>query len=71
MTQLPLILCDAKEEKPQFNPSTHDLPETSDTEVLYIGRIHIKPRVARQTTSSTLAEENDKPRLTPIPTEYQ
>ena len=67
MTQLPLILCDAKAEKPQFNPSTRDLSEPSDTEVLYIGRVYIEPRTAHQTVSSTLAEEHDKPRLNPIP----
>jgi len=69
--QLPLILRDAKAEKPHFNPNTRDLSEPSDTEVLYIGRIHIEPCIARQTMSSTLAEEHDKPHLNPIPTEYQ
>jgi len=70
-TQLPLILRDARAEKPQFNPNTHDLSELSETEVLYIGRIYVEPRIARQTMSSTLAEEHDKPRLNPIPAEYQ
>src|SRR5882672_8611930 len=70
-TQLPLILRDAKAEKLQFNPSTRDLAEPLDSEVLYIGRIYIEPRVARQTMSSTLAEEHDKPQLNPIPKEYR
>jgi len=35
--QLPLILRDAKAEKPQFNPNTRDLPESPDSEVLYVG----------------------------------
>src|SRR5882757_10027546 len=39
--QLPLILCDTNAEKPQFNPSTCDLPNPMDSEILYIGRITI------------------------------
>jgi len=70
-TQLPLILRNAKAEKPQFNPSMRDLPEQPDSEVLYIGRIYIEPHIARQTMSSTLAEKHDKPRLNLIPTEYR
>src|SRR5712672_2700752 len=70
-TQLPLILRDAKAEKPQFNPSTRDSPDPTDSEVLYIGRITVTPQIARQTTSSTLAEEYDRPNLTPIPQEYR
>src|SRR5712675_781042 len=70
-TQLPLILRDAKAEKPRFNPSTCDLPDPTDSEILYIGRITIMSQIARQTTSSTLAEEHDRPNLTPIPTEYR
>jgi len=70
-TQLPLILRDPKAEKPRFNPSTNDLPNPIDLDILYIGRIHVEPHIARQTMSSTLAEEHDKPRLNPIPAEYQ
>src|SRR5712672_4528495 len=70
-TQLPLILRDSKAEKPQFDPSTRDLPESMDSEILYIGRVHIEPHVARQTMSSTLAEEHDKPHSDPIPAEYR
>src|SRR5712671_6265937 len=70
-TQLPLILRDAKAEKPQFNPSTRNLPDPMDSEILYIGRITIMSQIARQTMSSTLAEEHDRPNLTPIPTEYR
>src|SRR5712675_1744759 len=70
-TQLPLILRDAKAEKPQFNPSTRDLPDSADSEILYIGRITVMSQIARQTTSSTLVEEHDRPNLTPIPTEYR
>jgi len=69
--QLPLILCDAKAEKPRFNLSTRDLPDLVDSEILYIGRIIVTPQIACQTTSSTLAEEYDKLNLTPIPTEYR
>src|SRR5882757_2721323 len=47
--QLPLILRDAKAEKPQFNPSTSDLPDPVDSETLYIGRVYIEPHIARQT----------------------
>jgi len=47
--QLPLILCDAKAEKPQFNLSMHNLPNPVDSEVLYIGRIIVMPQIARQT----------------------
>ena len=70
-TQLPLILRDAKAEKPQFNPNPNHLPDPIEDEILYIGRIHIEPHIARQTMSSTLAEEHNKPRLNPIPIEYQ
>jgi len=42
-----------------------------DSETLYIGRITIMSQIACQTTSSTLAEEHDRPNLTPIPTEYR
>jgi len=66
--QLPLILRDAKAEKPQFNPNMHDLPDPVDLETLYIGRIIVTPQIARQTTSSMLAEEHDRPNLTPIVT---
>jgi len=69
--QLPLILCDAKAEKPQFNLSTHNLPDPTDSEILYIGRITITSQISHQTTSSTLVEEHDKPNLTPIPAEYR
>jgi len=69
--QLPLILHSPNALKPQFTPSTHDLGDSTESEVLYIGRVYIEPRIARQTMSSTLAEEYDKPRLNPIPTEYQ
>src|SRR5712672_1590684 len=70
-TQLPLILHSPDALKPRFTPDTHDLPDPTESEVLYIGRVYIEPRIARQTMSSTLAEENDRPRLNPIPTEYQ
>src|SRR5712671_4803042 len=69
--QLPLILRDAKAEKPQFNPSTQNLPDPTSSETLYVGRITVMPQIARQTTSSTLAERHDSPNLTPIPTEYR
>src|SRR5712671_5720228 len=69
--QLPLILRDAKAEKPQFNPSTRNLPDPVESEILYIGRITVVSQITRQTMSSTLAEEHDRPNLTPIPTEYR
>jgi len=69
--QLPLILRDAKAEKPQFNPSTRDLPDPVDSETLYIGRITVMSQIARQTTSSMLAEEHDRPNLTLILMEYR
>src|SRR5712671_1700273 len=65
-TQLPLILRDAKAKKPQFNPNARGPPNPTDLEVLYIGRITVMSQIARQTTSSTLAEEHDRPNLTPI-----
>src|SRR5712675_454101 len=65
-TQLPLVLRGANALKPQFNPNTDNLPDPMEGEILYVGRIHIEPRIARQTTSSTLAEEHDKPQLKPI-----
>jgi len=70
-TQLPLIIRSTNVLKAQFNPSTRNLPDLTEEEILYIRRIHIEPRIARQTMSSTLAEENDKPHLDPIPTEYR
>ena len=70
-TQLPLILRDTGAEKPRFYSNTRDLSELSETEVLYIGRIYVELCIARQTMSSTLAEEHDKLRLNPIPTEYR
>jgi len=70
-TQLPLILRGTNTQKPQFNPDTKNLPNQAEDEILYIGRIHIEPRIARQTMSSTLAEEHDKPKSNPIPAEYQ
>src|SRR5712672_4654444 len=63
--QLPLILRDAKADKPQFNPSTRDLPDPVESEILYIRRITVMSQIARQTTSSTLAEEHDRPNLSP------
>src|SRR5712672_3091673 len=57
--------------KPQFTPSTHNLPDPTESEILYIGRVYIEPCIARQTMSSTLAEEHNKPHLNPIPTEYR
>jgi len=69
--QLPLILRDAKAEKPQFNPTMHDLPDPVDSETLYIGRIIVTPQIACQTMSSTLSEKHDRPNLTPIPAEYR
>jgi len=71
MAQLPLIIRSANTLKAQFSPNTRNLPDPTEEEILYIGRIHIEPRTARQTMSSTLAEENDKPHLDPIPTEYR
>jgi len=70
-TQLPLVLRSSNTQKPQFNPNTHSLPDLTESEILYIGRIYIKPHMARQTMSSTLAEEHNKLRLNPIPTEYR
>src|SRR5712671_5468812 len=69
--QLPLILHSTNALKAQFNPNTHELPDPTEEEILYIGRIHIEPCMAHQTTSSTLAEEYDKPHLDPIPAEYR
>jgi len=69
--QLPLIIHSTNMLKVQFSPSTHDLPDPTEEEILYIRRIHIEPRIARQTMSSTLVEENDKPHLDPIPIEYR
>ena len=70
-TQLPLIIRSANAVKPQFNPSTRNLPDRAEEEVLYIGRVIIGSQIARQTMSSTLAEEHDRPQLNPIPTEYR
>jgi len=69
--QLPLILRSTNASKPRFSLNVRDLPDPIEDEILYIGRIHIKSQIARQTTSSTLVEENDKPNLTPIPAEYK
>jgi len=69
--QLPLIIQSTTVLKAQFNLNTCNLPDPTEEEILYIGRIHIKPHIARQTMSSTLAEENDKPHLDPIPIEYR
>jgi len=71
MMQLPLIIHSTNALKAQFNPSMHDLPDPIEEEILYIGRIHIEPHIACQTMSSTLAKENDKPHLDPIPMEYR
>src|SRR5882757_9127458 len=70
-TQLPLIIRSTTTLKAQFNPNTCNLLDPTEEEILYIGRIHIKPRIARQTMSSTLAEEHDKPQSNPIPPEYR
>src|SRR5712675_1224823 len=70
-TQLPLVLRSANAVKPQFNPNTHNLPDPVEEEVLYIGRVVINSQIARQTMSSTLAEEHNKPQLNPIPAEYR
>jgi len=70
-TQLPLIICSTNALKAQFNLSTRNLPDPTEEEILYIGRIHIEPRIACQTMSSMLAEKNNKPRLDPIPAEYR
>src|SRR5712672_3682916 len=70
-TQLPLILHSTNTLKPQFSPSTHNLPDLTESKILYIGKVHIEPRIAHQTISSTLAEEHDKPHLNPILTEYK
>jgi len=69
--QLPLILRSPNALKPQFTPSTHNLPDPTESEILYIRRVYIEPHIARQTMSSTLAEEHNKPHLNPIPTEYR
>jgi len=69
--QLPLILCSPNVLKPQPIPDPHDSSDSTESEVLYVGRIYIEPHIARQTMSSTLAEEYDRPRLNPIPTEYR
>jgi len=71
MTQLPLIIHSTTVLKAQFNPNTRNLPDSTEEEILYIGKIHIEPRIARQTMSSTLAEEHDKPHLDPILAEYR
>src|SRR5712672_371109 len=70
-TQLPLILHGANTQKPQFNPNTSKLPDPMEGEILYIGRIHVEPCIARQTISSTLAEKHDESRSNPIPPAYQ
>ena len=70
-TQLPLILHSSDALKPRFAPSTHNLPDPTESKVLYIRRVYVEPQIARQTMSSTLAEENDRPQLSPIPVEYQ
>jgi len=70
-TQLPLILRSTNTLKPQFNPDTSSLPDLTEDEILYVGRIHVEPHIAWQTMSSTLAEEHDKPHLNPIPAEYR
>src|SRR5712671_6946684 len=44
--QLPLILHDAKAEKPQFNLTMRNLPDPVDLEILYIGRIIVMPQIA-------------------------
>jgi len=69
--QLLLILCSTNVLKPQFNPSTHNLQDLTESKILYIGRVLIGPHIAYQTMSSTLAEEHNKPHLNPIPTEYR
>jgi len=69
--QLPLILCSPNALKPQFTPSTHNLPDPTESEILYIRRVYVESCIAQQTMSSTLAEEHDKPHLNPIPTEYR
>src|SRR5712672_1750038 len=69
MTQLPLVLRGANAMRPQFSPNMNNLPDPIDGEILYVRRIHIEPRIARQAVSSTLAEEHDKPKPKPIPTE--
>jgi len=70
-TQLPLILHSPNALKPQFTPSTHNLPDPMGSEILYIGRVYIESRITRQTMSSTLAEEHNKLHLNPIPMEYR
>jgi len=70
-TQLPLVLHSTNALKPQFDPNMNNLPDPTDDEILYVGRIHIEPRINRQTVSSTLAEEHNKPQLNPIPKEYR
>jgi len=47
------------------------LPDLTESEILYIGRVHIEPHIACQTMSSMLAEEHDKLHLNPILTEYK
>src|SRR5712671_3757679 len=69
--QLPLIIRSTTALKPQFTPGTHNLPDPTESEILYIRRVYIEPHIARQMMSSTLAEENDKPQLKPIPAEYR
>jgi len=69
--QLPLVLHSPNALKPQFTPDAHNLRDPTEGEVLYVGRVYIEPHIARQTMSSTLAEEYDKPRLNPIPAEYR
>jgi len=44
--QLPLIIWSTNTLKAQFNPSTHNLPDPTEEEILYIRRIHVKSRIA-------------------------
>jgi len=69
--QLLLILRSTNALKLQFNPSMHNLSDPTESEILYIGRVHIELHIAHQTMSSTLVEEHDKPHLDPILTEYR
>jgi len=71
-TQLPLIL-----RKYQCNTATVQPKHAQPTPIrrkknsFTLGRVIIGSQVARQTMSSTLAEEHDRPQLNPIPTEYR
>jgi len=70
-TQLLLVLRSSNALKPQFDPNTHSLPNLTESEILYIGRIHVEPHGTHQTMPFTSTGEHDEPHLNPIPAEYK